>query len=483
MLQEKERRAASNQARHYIPNGKAEEFIKLVGEGKNFISMFIAANGVGKTAAGVNIIANICYGIQNDFFNYPLFKNFPYLKRGRIISDPTTLKEKIIPELKKWFPGSDAERLPEANFETAKEGKNYEAKFVTNTGWQIDLMSNEQDAKEFESVDLGFAWFDEPAPEAIFKATVSRGRMGMIMIWTMTPLSYSAWIKDQLIDMANDKGVGWVEAEIEDNCIDHGERGILEHENILKMIAAYDEDELESRAFGKFGHLVGRVHKAFSRKIHVIKSFPVDMRKFSVYHALDPHPREPDHAMWLAVNKYGTKYIVNELVTKGLISDLSIRIQDIEQVGNYRIERRIIDPSAYNDDQHNEKPSVGSRLSDLGLNYIKGSKDLQAGIKRTNDALDYETKGTLFVREPELFVFDTCPIAIKQLEEYTWQEHKGKSKDEKQAKGKPRDKNDHQCENLHRLLLTEPEFVPYQPQGSGMPFNQMGWEQSLDPYW
>ena len=126
---------------------------------------------------------------------------------------------------------------------------------------------------------------------------------------------------------------------------------------------------------------------------------------------------------------------------------------------------------------------MGTRLHDLGLNYIKGSKDLQAGIKRTNDALDYEMKENSFVREPELYIFDTCPVTIKQLEEYTWQENKGKSKDEKQASGKPRDRNDHMPENLHRLLLTEPEFVPYQPQGSGMPFNQMGWEESLDPYW
>src|SRR3990167_7185143 len=115
LFQERSEVLEENKAIGYIPNGKAEQFIKMVGSGKNFINMFIAANGVGKSAAGVNIITNICYGAQNEWFDYPLFKSFPYVKKGRIISDPTTIKEKIIPELKKWFPGSDATKLPVAN--------------------------------------------------------------------------------------------------------------------------------------------------------------------------------------------------------------------------------------------------------------------------------------------------------------------------------------------------------------------------------
>ncbi len=82
----------------------------MFGSDQKFISLFIGGNGTGKTSAGANIVANICYGPQNKFFDYELFKNWPYLKKGRIISDPTTLKEKIIPELKKWFPANESER-------------------------------------------------------------------------------------------------------------------------------------------------------------------------------------------------------------------------------------------------------------------------------------------------------------------------------------------------------------------------------------
>jgi hypothetical protein len=52
---------------------------------------------------------------------------------------------------------------------------------------------------------------------------------------------------------------------------------------------------------------------------------------------------------------------------------------------NYRIEDRIIDPSAYNDDQHQKENSVGAQFFNLGFDFIRGSKDLMGGIKRTDD--------------------------------------------------------------------------------------------------
>lgn len=475
-------------AKAYIPNGKATEFIKMVGEGKNFLNLFVAANGVGKTATGANIITNIVYGPQNDFFKYPTYQNFPHLKKGRIVSDPTTLKEKIIPELKKWLPGSDSEQLPEANYQTAKEGKNYEAKFITKTGWEIDLMSNEQDPKEFESVDLGFIWFDEPPSEAIYKACLGRARLGCIFIFTLTPLFHTAWLKDKIIDKASEVGADYVEAEIEDACKSHGVRGHLEHQNILRMVNAMSEDEKEARAFGKFGHLIGRVHKKFNRKIHVIRPFPINEQEWTTYKALDPHPRVQDHVLYLSVNRKGTKILTGELLSDGSVKLLYERMKAFEASMHYRIEQRLIDPSAYNDDQHREEKSIGSQLYDMGESWAKGSKDLMAGIKRTDTALDYQIVQGKLIRPPELFVFDNLKVCIKQLEEYVWSEWRGRASDEKKPKGSPRDINDHQVENLHRLLLAEPQHIPYAlrrpsalPSGYGLSSSTGGLGE-FDPY-
>ena len=452
----------------------------MVGSNETFVSMFVAANGVGKSATGANIVTNIVYGIQNEWFNLPLFQKFPYLKRGRIISDPTTLKEKIIPELEKWFP---KDSISDTNFEMTKEGKSYFRKIKLNNGWEIDLMSNEQDTKEFESVDLGFVWIDEPMPKDKFLATIARGRLGMIIFWTFTPLNYSAWIKDWMDEHADGQYADYVEAELEDNCKAHGVRGILDHVNIKRISDAYPEDELLARVFGKFGHLIGRVHKKFKRKIHIVKPFKIDPKRFTLYHALDPHPRVPDHAMWLAVDKNGTKFVCGEMLATGTSAELAERIKAFEEKMGYgRVEQRIIDPSGYIDDQHNEKPSIGSQLFEKGLHYVKGSKDLMAGIKRTDEALDYEMKGNEFIRAPEVYFFDTCPITIKQIDEYVWDEWHGRGADEKQPKARPKDKNDHQVENLHRLLLTNPQYVHYSQRNAGMPFSQTSEEDELDPY-
>src|SRR3990167_11362055 len=85
--EELEKRRLDNLCREFEPNGKSEEFIRMIGEQKSFVNLFIGANGTSKTASGVNIIANIVYGPQNEYFEYPLFRDWPYIKKGRIISD------------------------------------------------------------------------------------------------------------------------------------------------------------------------------------------------------------------------------------------------------------------------------------------------------------------------------------------------------------------------------------------------------------
>ena len=81
------------------------------------------------------------------------------------------------------------------------------------------------------------------------------------------------------------------------------------------------------------------------------------------------------------------------------------------------------------------------------------------------DGFDYTIVSSEMVKSPEVFVFDTCPITIKQIEEWVWQENKGRSADMKQERGKPVDKNDHQPENLRRLLQANFYFEPEDDRG------------------
>lgn len=470
LKEEKVFRFQQEKFRFYTPNGKCEEFINKVG-GKNdrgnhnFIVLFSAANGVGKTCVSANIVAHILWGkeSENPYFNLPLFKNFPFPKKGRIISDPENLKSNLIPTLKEWFPAG--------RYKATKAGKQYDSQWKSDTGFEFDVMSYEQDVKEFESATLGWAWFDEPPPEAIFKATVSRMRKGGIIFISETPL-YAAWLYDHIIanpdtELESKGQRVFIEAGVESACKQHGVRGHLEHDDIQRMIAEYSEDEKQARAFGKFQHLVGLRFKQFSRNIHIVRPFDVDMRRFCVYHALDTHPRVNDAGTWIAVDEQNRKFIVDELweKCKGGTEELAKRIKNKNE--QYRIVRKLLEPAAFNEDQHSDIPgmTLAKKLAKYGLNYLEATKKRTMSDKLIEDALTFQEvelpAGKEMIKAPELYVFDTCKQTIYEFEHLSWDEWKGKIAEKKDKKEITVDKDDHFIENIGRILMHQPSFIPY----------------------
>lgn len=484
--EEKVFRFENEKYRFYEPNGKCEEFIRKVGgldeDGRpNFIVLFSAANGVGKTAAGANIVAHIIWGkdSENKYFDLPLFKNWPFPKKGRIASDPENIKTNLIPTLEEWFPAG--------RYKAKKGSKIYQSQWETDNGWKFDIMSYEQDVKEYESATLGFAWFDEPPPEAIFKATVSRMRKGGIIFISETPL-YAAWLYDHIIanpdqELAKKGQRVYIEADVETACKTHGIRGHLEHAHIERMIAEYSEEEKQARIYGKFQHLVGLRFKQFSRSIHVIRPFEINPRNWCVYHALDTHPRNPDAGTWIAINDKGTKIIVDELWIKsqGGTEELARRIKD--KNSQYRIMRKLLEPSAFNEDQHSEpkEETLAKKLADYGLNYLPATKLRTMSDKKIEDALTYQkinlNDKEEYIKFPELYIFDTCQHTIYEFEHYRWDEWLGKIAEKKDKKEQTVDKDDHFIENIGRILIQEPVFIPMAQQDNGI-----GERKNYDPF-
>jgi len=448
-----------NPAKRYIPNGKIEEFVKLVGKNETFVCLISAANGVGKTTAGSNIIANICYGPQSQYFKHPLFEKFPYPKQGRIISDPRTVEQTIAggqKELELW--------MPKGRYVTTKAGRNFDANWVTDTGFSFDVMTFEQDPKEFESKTLGWAWFDEPPPKAIFDATVARMRRGGIIFITMTPLAGSAWLYDHFISGAKEGQRGYIEADIEANCRQHGIRGILEHAHIEKMISEYSDDEKQARIKGKFQHLIGRVFKKFERRIHVIKPFNIDYQRFCVYNHYDVHDRLPDAVLWLAVNAAGDFFVIDELFEPGTYEEIGSWMLAKES-GRYRVVSRVMDPKGFipNKGEKNERALNQVYEEDMNITFMPASKQRTTGIKLIEQAINFqEISGQLIVK-PKLYVFDTCVNTIREFEQLIWQEHRGRGSDQKDPNPKTVDKDDHFVpEGLYRILIQDPRFEYYE---------------------
>ena len=130
-----------------------------------------------------------------------------------------------------------------------------------------------------------------------------------------------------------------------------------------------------------------------------------------------------------------------------------------EKASNYRIVRRLADPSAFIEDQHTNK-SIASRLAGYDLNYLEASKARSASDKRIQDAMTFSRlPNGEFIKAPEIYVFDTCVRTIWEIEHYRWDEWTGRSAEKKNAKEKPVDKDDHMVENLGRCLIQEPKIL------------------------
>jgi len=64
---------------------------------------------------------------------------------------------------------------------------------------------------------------------------------------------------------------------------------------------------------------------------------------------------------------------------------------------------------------------------------------------------------------PELYIFSTCKRTIYEIERLVWEDWRGKAAERKSPMEKPVDKDDHEIENLGRLLVQEPGFIPMPP--------------------
>lgn len=462
-------RLENEKYRYYEPSGVGEDFLNAFGSNDYFILFLSAANGVGKTALATNIIANICYPHNNPWFRGGLFDKWEYLKKGRIITESDLVEKNVVNELKQW--------LPRHRYETKKAGKHYESRWFTDTGFDWDIMTYDQDPMQFEGVTLGWAWFDEPPPDVLLKATISRMRKGGIIIITATPISGSAHLYDMFangemeVEVQLREGedpvkvkrrVYHLTADVESVCKTHGIRGHLEHDHIAQMVAEYPEDERQARVYGKFQHLIGLVYKKFDRKVHVIEPFALDPKDFCVYHSLDPHPRNKDAGIWVAVDRNGTKYVVDEYwKNPDSVKDLAYDLNKIDT--QFRMEAPYtIDPSAAIEDQHTER-SLKAMLQDEGRVYIEASKTRAASDTRIENALDFKTLNGNMIKAPELYIFSTCKQTIWEIEHWRWQEWKGKTGFDKNRKEEKIDKDDHLIEALGRILIQEPRFREFVP--------------------
>ena len=393
------RRVRENGIKYFNPNGPQEKFVNAIGQGDIFIGIFSAANGVGKTALMANILGSFIFdNSENPWFDYPIYKDFPYPKRARIASSSKNVEEigAIQTELKRWF--------PVGKYTTGKHGKTFNSEYIIDD-WVLDIMTYEQDVSQFESATLGLMIFDEPPPMRILHASVARLRKGGMILIFMTPLDTGGEILEDLTSTEaieyEGETIGKVYcqyAEIEENCKQHGIRGQLEHADIIKMLNFYDSEEKEARAKGKPIHMVGRIFSDYEDKDpYMVDDFeiPEDWVKINI---LDPHDAIPYALSWVALDPTGQLWVYDEFPFDYLekIQGNNLAIPDYariirEKEGRSCVKLRIIDPFFGNKTYSNTGKTVKQELADVGLDFVDGdTSGIELGHKKIREYLKYQ---------------------------------------------------------------------------------------------
>lgn len=407
----------------FVPNKAQELLIHTIGFYRPFVTIFSAANGVGKTALAANVAANLIFGPQiHQFAQFDLFRDWQFPKRIRYVTDPK-LVEEIGPwhtEISTWW--------PKGKYLAAKAGKQWYSVYKAGP-WLLDVMTYDQAVKDFEGATLGVAIFDEPPPQQIWNATVSRLRKGGLILVFMTPLTGAAWFFDKIVPQYQNSTIY---ADIEDNCIDHAKNGQLKHADIERMVAAMDPEEVEARAHGKAMALAYLIYKTFDRRIHVTPEPIIPAPGAQVWQIVDPHIDKPFACIWGYPGADGSFTQFDEWPNDDFytshrchygLGDYKAIFAEKEKKLN--VTRRIIDRHFAQVRSVMNKRTLFEEMEAIGLPYEPSyragpdEKEVETGILKVRSYLAYDANKKIdATNRSKYIVSPTCTNTIKGFERW-----------------------------------------------------------------
>ena len=424
--------------RYFAPNKAQQRWIDDISKPGLFISVNAAGNGSGKTYGIIAILgAFIWPDIAPKCLQAEIFKKFRGPRRARLISTPKELEQ--IGSIQ-----TTIEALwPRDRYVADKKGKSFFSQFSSSSGWLIDCMSFEQSQTEFAGPNVGVLVINEPPPEPIYKESLARLRNNGICLMSFTSLNENTWVVDGLLSKANGKDIRVVYGDIEDNCIEHGENGVLEHAQIEKILNQYDPDEREARKTGKPLRFSGRVFKTFDRNIHVTREDTAPGDDCSHFMVVDPAIGKPLAVIWAAVDKAGVITIYDEwpeFQFQGA-KDSNMTVSDYaelfkaREVGR-RIETRIIDRHFANVRRTVGGLTLKQEFGERGIEFIDSYKmdpsvEVETGILKVKEYLRYDTTKPIdALNRPRLQISPRCTNVIASMERWSRDPKTGKPQED-----------------------------------------------------
>jgi phage terminase large subunit-like protein len=424
---------------------------------------FVLGNGIvtynsGKTTAGC--VEFLMHMTQQYPDWYPKENRYDRPIKGRIVATDFSkgVGEVIIPALEHWM-----DTTVGGSF-VAQKLRNpigIPVKWVLKNGNQFDILTHEQSVEQFEGWSGDLAWFDEPPPRDKYIAT----RRGLVdnngkTLLTLTPLK-QPWIYDEIYTR-DDPSYFTVTMDIAEN-------PTQTKEAINEFTKTLSEEEREARLHGKFRHLSGLVFKEFDPEIHLWDNQKVK-KHWSVYFAIDPHPRTPTACLWLAVDEHDQMYVIDELwladMTAREIAD-AVKSQEMDYPARFRF----IDPAM---DKENELAggfNVRKELMKYGIACTRANNDFDYGISKIREALRPTFLPLLKVSIPRLRISRQCHHLVYEFQHYMWDDYTMRPEDH-DAKQRAKKKNDHFIDCLRYILNSNPRYFQkdeedYEPTFAG----------------
>lgn len=431
------RRERDEQIRYFDAHGGQVEFLDLAfGRPGGFIVVVGAGNGWGKSKLVVAIVAAVMWPdlAPPCLAKYDSIKSWPHPKRARIISTPKELEEigSLQTEIAALFPKG------EGRYESKSKGKHYPSQYKTDTGWTLDLMSYEQDASEYAGPTIGLTIINEPPPEDIWKESVARTRSGGMIIVAMTSLFENPWVVDGIMGKADGKNIRLRYGSSCENCKQHGVNGHLEHEQIVKILDQYDEDEREARFSGKPLSMSGRIFKGFDRAVHVATDeFSPPTTGVSLGMAVDPAIAKPLAMLWRYVDAAGVLHYYDEYPDFEFegAKDSNLTVTDYVAIikakeTSKNVQQRILDRHFGAARRSLGGQTLKEEFSLAGLDFTDSyamDEEIETGIAKIKEMLRWDkTKPQDSLNRPRIRISPKCKNLIVALERWGRDQKTGK---------------------------------------------------------
>lgn len=308
--------AIGDPLKYYCPHIGQERYIKTVDDAVKSSSvstvLITSANGWGKTTTSIHILLNIIYGVQNGWFDYDVYKAFPFPKLCWYVTSSSALKNVILPEIQRLG--------KKGSYKCFNQGKPTVSMIEFDNGWRINFFTTDQGVEQFESATVGLIICDEPVDEPIYKALKSRKRGGNLMLMPMTPLDCDPFIIDEVVAQSGNGRYYHITGSVYEASKTYGVgehcgvRGHLDASVIDDMVADYDMDEREARVYGRFMYFSERIWANFKETRTVVdpETFPVDVNKDYIIQVVDPHDGRESAAIYIAYKENGRIVVFNE---------------------------------------------------------------------------------------------------------------------------------------------------------------------------